>query len=218
MKLAEILHLCLISRRTGFILYRRDGDDGKLWIEEGQLNHAEFRGLSGEEAAYKMLESEAGDASFLDDAKAGQRSIHRNSEHLLMESARRADEKFKTRKIPLPSIHPVSSALSGSTPKLIQYNVLGEPQTHSLKPSKTNIGRAPHNDLCLPVDSVSSVHCGFEVRGQKVFVSDHHSLNGTFINGQRVIDPVELHEGDTIHIGSVALRFYWMTQPDGLQS
>jgi len=215
MKLAEILHLCLISRRTGCILFRRDGDDGKLWLEEGQLCHAEFRSISGEEAAYKMLESESGEASFVDDVKPGQRSIHRNSEYLLMESARRADEKFKTRKIPLPAIHEVTSALAGSTPKLVQYNVHGEPQIHSLKPSKTTVGRAPHNDLCLPVDSVSSAHCGFEIRGRKVYVGDHHSLNGTFVNGQRVIEPIELREGDTLHIGSVALRFYWVTQPDG---
>jgi hypothetical protein len=206
MKLAEILHLCLISRRTGSILFRRDGEDGKLWIEEGQLYHAEFGGLAGEDATYKMLESESGDASFLDGVRSTEHSIARNSEHLLMEAARRADEKSKTRKIPLPPIHPVANALATSVPRLLQYNVLGE--------AKTNVGRSPNNDLCLSVDSVSSVHCGFEVRGQKVVLSDHHSLNGTFINGQRVIDPVELHEGDTIHIGSVALRFYWMTQPE----
>ena len=143
MKLAEIFHLCLISRRTGSILYRRNGEDGKLWLDEGQLTHAEFRGHTGEEAAYKMLESESGDASFLEGAKAPLRSITRNSEHLLMEAARRADEKTKTRMIPLPPAHQVTSALIVSTPKLIQYNLQGEPQIHSLKLGKTNVGRSP---------------------------------------------------------------------------
>jgi hypothetical protein len=215
MKLAEILHLCLLAQKTGCILYRREGSDGKLWVQEGQLHHAEFGKLHGEEAVYKMLESELGDASFLDGAKSTEKTIKHNSEQLLMESARRADEKSKTRMIPLPAIHPIKSALAMSTPKLIQFNVSGESQVHHLKPSKTSVGRAPHNDLCLPVESVSSIHCSFDVRGQKVLVTDQHSLNGTFVNGMRVIDPVELHEGDTVHMGSVALRYYWTTNPDG---
>ncbi|NJK91750.1 MAG: DUF4388 domain-containing protein [Blastochloris sp.] len=53
MKLAEILHLCIISERTGCILFRRGGDDGKLWLLDGRLHHAEFLKRTGEEAVYK---------------------------------------------------------------------------------------------------------------------------------------------------------------------
>jgi hypothetical protein len=214
MNLAEILHLCLISRKTGCVLFNREGDVGKLWLQEGQVHHAEFVTRSGEEAVYKMLELESGEASLIDLLLATKRTIHCSCEHLLMESARRADEKFKTRMIPLPTIHKTSSALSQSAPKLIQFNLQGEPLSHSLKLSKTTTGRAPHNDLCFTVDSVSSNHCVFEVRGQKVFLTDLQSLNGTFINGQRISEPQELHEGDTVHLGGLALRFYWMTKPD----
>ncbi|NJK91749.1 MAG: FHA domain-containing protein [Blastochloris sp.] len=161
-----------------------------------------------------MLESETGDATLLEGVKPPERSIHQNSEQLLMEAARRSDETTRTRRLSPPVAHPVSSsALTLQAPKLIQFDALGEAITHVLKPTKTSVGRAPHNDLCLPVDAVSSIHCDFEVRGQRLVVTDQHSLNGTFVNGQRVINPVELNEGDTIHIGGVALRFFWHSSP-----
>lgn len=215
MKLAEILHLCLISRRTGCIEYSTTEGVGKLWLQDGQLHHAEHLDLVGDDAVFVMLEAESGDSMFIDSPAIPKRTITSGCEHLLMESARRSDERFKTRKIeiPLPSAPAPSNALAGSAPKLLQFNSFGEVIQHTLKLSKTTVGRASHHDLCLNVESLSSTHCEFIVQGQRVFLSDLQSLNGTFINGQRVMTPTPLHEGDTIHIGGIALRFFWMTQP-----
>lgn len=217
MKLAEILHLCLMSRKTGCIECSNENGEGKLWLQDGQLRHAEFLGLVGDESVYKLLELESTEATFIDSPVSNLRTITSGCEHLLIESARRSDERFKTRKIqmPPPSMPSSPKPLAGSAPRLIQFNSEGNATQHDLKLTKTTVGRAPHHDLCLPVDSLSSTHCEFLVHDQRVFLSDLQSLNGTFINGQRVMAPTPLHEGDTIHIGGIALRYYWLTQPDG---
>lgn len=222
MKLVELLHLCLISSRTGLITYSRESHSGKMLIRNGQVYHAEFQNMEGDEACYLMLETDSGNADFAELLADHEQTVTKSSEFLMMEAARRADEKSKTRKLPLPPpTQPPQVSLNAlstlKSPRLFIYDKDGYAQELAMTPPKTNLGRAPHNDICVPADSVSSLHCLFEVKGQKVFVTDLHSLNGTFINGQRIIEPAELMEGDTLHAGAIAMRFYWQKEPGNTQ-
>lgn len=48
------------------------------------------------------------------------------------------------------------------------------------------VGRAPNNDVCLAVASVSKLHAYFQRDGAKWILRDSNSANGTFVNGSRL--------------------------------
>lgn len=76
---------------------------------------------------------------------------------------------------------------------------------HFLK--QTNIlGRALQCDVVLIIYSakkhfVSRRHCQIEFRNSQMYISNIDNRNGTFVNGSKIIQEVELTEGDKIGIG-----------------
>jgi NADPH-dependent 2,4-dienoyl-CoA reductase/sulfur reductase-like enzyme/pSer/pThr/pTyr-binding forkhead associated (FHA) protein len=70
-------------------------------------------------------------------------------------------------------------------------------------------GRDPSNDLVIGDQTVSRFHASFERRGATLLVRDLGSANGTWVRGHRVVagEAVALSAGDTVHLGSVVLRF-----------
>ena len=71
----------------------------------------------------------------------------------------------------------------------------------------TTAGRHPKSDLFLDDITVSRRHAEF-VRGDQGFVlRDAGSLNGTYLNGERV-DEAPLANGDEVQIGRYKLAFY----------
>ncbi len=76
----------------------------------------------------------------------------------------------------------------------------GADRTIELGAGRTSIGRAPTNAVVLNDPSVSSRHCEIFSEGERTFLRDLHSSNGTLVNG-RLIELEELHAGDTIVIG-----------------
>jgi pSer/pThr/pTyr-binding forkhead associated (FHA) protein len=67
------------------------------------------------------------------------------------------------------------------------------------------VGRARDNDLVLRDAEVSRTHARFESRGGIVYVDDLDSSNGTFLNGQRVSESIEVREGDRIDVGTTRM-------------
>lgn len=85
--------------------------------------------------------------------------------------------------------------------------VQGKPEgmTIPVKGPRFAIGRDPKCNLRPNNDLVSKVHCVFEVSGDKLFLSDLDSTNGTFVNGDRLKGKTELHDGDLIKVGALVL-------------
>jgi pSer/pThr/pTyr-binding forkhead associated (FHA) protein len=71
--------------------------------------------------------------------------------------------------------------------------------------SPFSLGRHPHCHFRPACAMVSRHHCTILHRDGKVFVRDLLSRNGTFVNGQRVADEVELRPGDQVQVGSILL-------------
>jgi hypothetical protein len=72
----------------------------------------------------------------------------------------------------------------------------------------TTIGRNPHNNAIVVQESfVSGEHALIQFYKHQYWISDLNSTNGTLVNGSRICDETLLALGDTIKIGSVALRF-----------
>ena len=70
------------------------------------------------------------------------------------------------------------------------------------------IGRDPDLDVTLDATTVSRRHARLVVTPERAVLEDCGSKNGTFRGSERVTSPVELDDGDTIHIGSVLITFH----------
>jgi pSer/pThr/pTyr-binding forkhead associated (FHA) protein len=71
----------------------------------------------------------------------------------------------------------------------------------------TTAGRHPESDIFLDDVTVSRRHAEFARRDDRFFVKDVGSLNGTYVNRQRV-DEAELANADELQIGKFKLTFY----------
>jgi len=67
------------------------------------------------------------------------------------------------------------------------------------------VGRSTGADILIMDPEVSRRHAGFESEGDGVFLSDLQSRNGTFLNGQRIRESIEVRPGDEIDIGTARI-------------
>jgi hypothetical protein len=68
------------------------------------------------------------------------------------------------------------------------------------------LGRSSSCDLRLPHASISRRHARLTRRGERLFLEDLGSQNGTFLDDDRLAGPCELTVGQRIHIGPAVLR------------
>jgi FHA domain-containing protein len=74
---------------------------------------------------------------------------------------------------------------------------------------RITIGRRPTNDVVLDWDSeISRVHAALERLGDAwTIVDEGLSLNGSYLNGNRVTSRRRLRDGDVLSLGHVAIAF-----------
>ena len=68
------------------------------------------------------------------------------------------------------------------------------------------IGKVDENDLVLPEETVSRVHCEILRDGKGHLLRDLHSTNGTFLDGAEIKEAY-IRSGSVITIGAVQLKF-----------
>jgi pSer/pThr/pTyr-binding forkhead associated (FHA) protein len=71
----------------------------------------------------------------------------------------------------------------------------------------TTAGRHPDSDIFLDDITVSRRHAEVERTAQGYVVRDAGSLNGTYVNRER-IDEAPLHNGDEVQVGKFKLVFF----------
>jgi len=79
--------------------------------------------------------------------------------------------------------------------------------TFLIESDSTTAGRDPGSDVFLDDVTVSRKHVVLERRGEAFFVRDVGSLNGTYVNGERV-EETKLASGDEIQVGRFKLVFF----------
>jgi adenylate cyclase len=79
-------------------------------------------------------------------------------------------------------------------------------QAIELRPINS-LGRHPNNTIQLLDKIVSKEHCILELRDGQFILRDLGSLNGTYVNGERVRGETLLRHGDEIALGSTRARF-----------
>jgi tetratricopeptide (TPR) repeat protein len=77
------------------------------------------------------------------------------------------------------------------------------------------IGRSKDNDVGLLDEKASRKHCQIQTDRGSYILTDLNSLNGTFVDGQRVVRKVLSH-GDRIWLGSTEIQFLVESPPRGV--
>ena len=73
--------------------------------------------------------------------------------------------------------------------------------------STLRVGRHPFNEVSLPDLSVSRYHCWLAFQDGRVLIEDLASVNGTFVNGDRLRERRELKPGDRVLVGNTQFVF-----------
>ncbi|MFK3575330.1 FHA domain-containing protein [Bifidobacterium thermacidophilum] len=97
--------------------------------------------------------------------------------------------------------------LSPGTALLISTRGAVSGSRYLLDEDEVTVGRDPHADILLDDSTVSRHHAVFRRTNGTFEVIDAGSLNGTYVNRQRV-DNAVLHNGDEIMIGKFRLVFF----------
>ena len=70
-----------------------------------------------------------------------------------------------------------------------------------------SVGRGQDSGTRLRDRGISRFHCELREEDGKVILVDSGSAAGTFVNGNRIVDPYELRPGDVIQIGETQMRW-----------
>jgi EmrB/QacA subfamily drug resistance transporter len=70
-----------------------------------------------------------------------------------------------------------------------------------------SVGRSPDCDVMLIDAEASRTHLRIVTEGDRVFVEDLASTNGTYVNGERILHRRELQLGDRIEVGADVIAF-----------
>jgi hypothetical protein len=92
-KLADVLHMCCLASMNGELQLAHDGFTGHIFLRKGQIVHAQASPKKGEEAFHHLLSFKKGSFEFRKDVSSSEESINARWEYLLIEAARRRDER-----------------------------------------------------------------------------------------------------------------------------
>jgi hypothetical protein len=92
-------------------------------------------------------------------------------------------------------------------PLLVVRNGPNEGARFTLSATDAVIGRHPDSVICLDDVTVSRRHAHLEVSSGQVVIRDLGSLNGTYVNQERIEEAV-LNHGDEVQIGRYRMVFF----------
>jgi len=104
-----------------------------------------------------------------------------------------------------PMVAPAPASVEGPARLVVLSDE--HPGEYSLDSGNIRVGRRAHNDIRVNWDKrVSREHCRIFVKEGAWFASDNGSNNGTFVDGEQVIER-QLFGGEEIRVGDTWLRF-----------
>jgi predicted component of type VI protein secretion system len=82
-----------------------------------------------------------------------------------------------------------------------------------LRHETTIVGRRRDCNLCIPSSEVSRRHCLLQFQDGYLTIEDLNSINGTFLNEQRIADKNVVYPGDRLTIGPVHFTVQYELSP-----
>lgn len=70
------------------------------------------------------------------------------------------------------------------------------------------IGRSLESDIVITSKRISREHAQIRRDGWRIFLEDLGSTNGTYLNNERILEPMQLRDGDRIQVGDVLFMFH----------
>lgn len=201
------------SRKTGQIAVLNAKPEASLYLQDGEIVHAELGGNDGLEAAIALINLPDAVTEFRVGITSPRRTIHMPHVQILCEAARLSDESAAKEQehihgAAVPLIEPEQQAKSrrlGGEPTIHVF-VQGREKTYALKPGLVYVGRTSNNDIVVPDPTVSSHHASIERTSQGIILRDLDSRNGTFLRGQRIKE-CWLGENEEVSFGAVKALF-----------
>ena len=95
MSLVDVIQVLNLGRRTAAVNIGSEQGAGKVFVENGNIVHAGFRELSGENALYHLLSWKDGEFDIEMDVKTQEKTISANVEQLLLDGMKKLDEANK---------------------------------------------------------------------------------------------------------------------------
>ena len=93
LQLTDIIQMNCLGRLTTALIITRDGEKGVIYLNEGEIIHAECGEQKGTDAFYKILSWQEGEFVSNIGVMPPVQTIYQNWEHLLVEAMRRTDDK-----------------------------------------------------------------------------------------------------------------------------
>jgi hypothetical protein len=106
LSLTDVVQLLHVNRKTGKLHVINGKHTGTLFVQNGEVIHAETPQTSGESAAFEVLEWDKGEFEFVVVQFKVTPTINRSVQDLLMEAARTSDSRRRLRSI-FPNLHAV---------------------------------------------------------------------------------------------------------------
>ena len=92
MNVLELLQSLDMGRKTCALILTNNGDECKLFFSDGQINHAQYDNLKGDEAVYKVLKWTGGNFEINFKASSNEQTTTQSTQGLLLEGLRLLDE------------------------------------------------------------------------------------------------------------------------------
>lgn len=92
-QLNDVIQMCCLSAASLCIRVTKKDRQGTIFIVCGEIVHAACANLTGEDAFYRILGWQAGRFESIEVSTTPPRNIHKNYQFLIMEAARRVDER-----------------------------------------------------------------------------------------------------------------------------
>jgi CheY-like chemotaxis protein len=92
MNVIDLVQSLEMGRKSCLLTLTRDGEKCEMYFSEGQVPHAVYGSLKGDQAVFKVLSWTGGNFQIDFDGKASQQSTTLNTQGLLMEGLRILDE------------------------------------------------------------------------------------------------------------------------------
>jgi diguanylate cyclase (GGDEF)-like protein len=104
--------------------------------------------------------------------------------------------------VSMPVATPRAAELAGSRALLVVLSGPAIGHTYSIGPEPVMLGRGEGSEVLIPDPGISRQHARIELRGDRFFVVDLGSTNGTLVDGARIKDAEPLRDGNRIQLGS----------------
>lgn len=92
-QLNDLIQMCCLSASSICMRVTKEDRIGRIYIVDGEIVHAACEDIVGEEAFYRILGWQTGSFESIEVSSIPQRTIRENYHFLIMEAARRVDEK-----------------------------------------------------------------------------------------------------------------------------